>query len=109
MESMNQGAAALSGSWTHSFEEDVAGVQVYRPTHSFAFPPSRQGRETLDFSADGQVTEGAPGPDDRPVSTAAPRTALGMNRFSLGGSAAAPGRVIEVIESTPDVLKLRFH
>ena len=108
MASMNQDTAGLNGSWTHSFEEDEAGVLVYRPTHSFAFPPSRRGRETLDFSVDGQVVESAPGPDDRPSSTAVPRTALGMNRFSLGGTAAAPGRVIEVLESTPDVLKLRF-
>ena len=103
------GLTGVSGSWTHSFEEDVAGVQVYRPTDSFAFPPSRVGRATLDFSGDGQVAEGAPGPDDRPRSTPGRWTALGMNRYSLGGSAAAPGRVIEVIEATPHVLKLRFH
>ena len=108
MESMNQDTAGLNGNWTHSFEEDVAGVLVYRPTHSFTFPLSRGGRESLVFSNDGQLVESAPGPDDRSRSTASSWTALGMNRFSLGGTAAAPGRVIEVIEATPDVLKLRF-
>jgi hypothetical protein len=106
MKAMDQGSTALNGSWTHSFEEDQAGVRVYRPTHSFAFPLSRGGRETLDFSDDGRLVESAPGPDDRPRSTASRWTALGMNRFRLGGT--TPGRVIEVIEATPDVLKLRF-
>ena len=109
MKSMQQESAGLVGAWTHSFEEDEAGVLVYRPTSTFAFPPSRRGRETLDFTDDGQVAEGAPGPDDRSRSTPGRWTALGMNRYSLGGTAAAPGRVIEVVEATPDVLKLRFH
>ena len=44
---MNQ--ASIQGSWTHSFEEDQGDVLVYRPTHAFAFPPARRGRETLEF------------------------------------------------------------
>jgi len=105
---MNGTSAALGGSWTHSFEEDEAGIQVYRPTHSFAFPPSRRGRETLEFGKEGEVAMGAPGPDDRPRFRQAAVTALGMNRYSLGGTAAGPGRVIEIVEATPEVLKLRF-
>ncbi len=105
---MNHEFAGLGGSWTHSFEEDEAGVQVYRPTHSFAFPPSRRGRETLKFGAEGEVVMGAPGPDDRLRFTQARLTALGMNRYSLGGTAERPGRVIEIVEATPEVLKVRF-
>lgn len=93
--------ANLSGTWAHSFEEDEGEVQVYRPG-GFPFPPSRRGRETLDFQGTGQVIMGVPGRDDRQVHSAVGVTALGMNRFRLGDT-----RVIEVIEAGPDVLKVR--
>src|SRR3982751_3512611 len=105
---MNQTFAALGGSWTHSFYEDSSCVLVYRPTHSFAFPPSRRGREILEFGDEGEVAMGMPGPDDRPRFTQARITVLGMNRYSLGGTADRPGRVVEIVEATPEVLKLRF-
>jgi len=92
----------LSGTWAHSYEEDEGDVQVYRPHDTFPFPPSRQGRATLDFRGAGQVVSGMPGPDDRQMHSAAELTSLGMNRFRLGDA-----RVIEVLESGPDVLKLR--
>lgn len=101
---MNQ--ASIQGSWTHSFEEDQGDVLVYRPTHAFTFPPAR-GRETLEFGEGGELTKRAPGPDDRPRETAGHWKALGMNRFQLGGRENAPGRVIEVVEHTPDILKIR--
>jgi hypothetical protein len=108
MNGMNQGTAPVSGSWTHSFEEDEpGGVLVYRPTHSFAFPPTRAGRDTIVFGEGGQLRQMAPGPDDRPRAQPGSWTALGMNRFALGGTAAAPEKVIEVLEATQDVLKLR--
>lgn len=100
---MTPETTGLAGSWMHSFEEDEGDVQVYRPGASFAFPPSRRGRETLDFQQAGQVVTGMPGPDDRPMHSASGMTALGMNRFRLGDS-----RVIEVIESSPEVLKVRM-
>lgn len=98
--------APIHGSWTHSFEEDQGDVLVYRQTHSFAFPPAR-GRETLKFGEGGELTEQSPGPDDRPRDTAGRWTALGMNRFRLGGTADTSVRVIEVVEHTPDILKIR--
>src|SRR5687768_13478339 len=98
---------ALQGSWTHSFEEDEGDVQVYRPTQSFEFPPARRGREILEFGAGGALTEQTPGPDDRPRATMGTWTALGMNRFGLGGTPEAPGQVIEVVEQTPEMLKIR--
>jgi hypothetical protein len=103
---MNQ--ACIQGSWTHSFEEDQGDVLVYRPTYSFAFPPARRGRETLEFGEGGALTERTPGPDDRLRDTAGRWTALGMNRFRLGDTADAPGRVIEVVEHTPAILKIRM-
>jgi len=96
----------IQGSWTHSFEEDEGNVLVYRPTHSFTFPPAR-GRETLEFAEGGKLIERRPGPDDRPRDTAGRWTALGMNRFRLGGTADAPGRVIEVVVHLPEILKIR--
>lgn len=101
---MNQ--TSIQGSWTHSFEEDQGDVLVYRPTHAFAFPPAR-GRETLEFGDGGELIERTPGPDDRPRDTAGSWTALGMNRFRLGGTADTSGRVIEVLEHTPSILKIR--
>jgi hypothetical protein len=102
---MNQ--IPIQGSWTHSFEEDQADVLVYRPTNSFAFPPTRGGRETLEFGEGGGLTRQMPGPDDRPRGMASQLTALGMNRFRVGGTADAPGQVIEIIEHTPEMLKIR--
>ena len=96
-------SSSLSGNWTHSFEEDEGGcpgvpsLAVHSP-----FPPSRRGRETLEFSQSGQVDSGMPGADDRRQHTTSSVVPMGMNRFRIGD-----GRVIEVIESGPDVLKVK--
>ncbi|MGK5025800.1 hypothetical protein [Janthinobacterium sp. RB2R34] len=97
-----------NGSWTHSFEEDEAGFEVYRPTATFAFPPGRKGRQALEFGlADGVtgVTFLAPGPDDRPhVAPGGALHALGQGRY-----ADDMGRVLEIVEATPAILKLVRH
>lgn len=108
MKAMDQGATAIGGSWTHSFEEDEGGVLTYRPTHTFAFPPSRRGREILEFGEGGELTEQTPGPDDRPRATEAGRwRALGMNRYGVGGMSGAPAQVLEIVEATSEILKVR--
>lgn len=100
-------ADSLAGSWTHSYEEDgSADVQVYRPTQAFAFPPGRRGRATLEFGAAGQMVSGMPGPDDGQSKTGATLTSLGMNRYRLDGG-QTPGQVIEIVQSEPDLLKVR--
>ena len=110
MNAMNQGASRPSGSWTHSFEEDEAGLLVYRPTATFAFPPSRGARETFVFGAGGEVTELTVGPDDRPrASPAGLFEPLGMNRYAAAGMPGAPERVIEIVEATAEILKVRKH
>ena len=80
----------LEGSWTHSFEEDIDGVEVYRPTATFAFPPSRRGRTVLQFSlGDDQIVSVAAmqsGLDDRPRAVAPP--------------------AFNIIEATPAILRL---
>jgi hypothetical protein len=100
-------AAHFAGNWTHSFEEDDDGVQVFRLTDQFAFPPSRRGRETLQIGQSGQLLVGAPGPDDRQRLNAASLTPLGMQRFRLDGT-ALPAQVIEIVEAGPEMLKLRY-
>jgi hypothetical protein len=104
---MEQGSASLKGSWTHSFEEDDGEIQVYRPTGTFTFSPSRRGREVLEFGEGGNLNEWTLGPDDRPRSTPGRWTALGMNRFRLEGTAGASNRVIEIVEYRPEILKIR--
>ena len=94
-----------SGSWTHSFEEDNAGIEVYRPTATFAFPPSRKGRKVLEFSSgEGPATVAAltPGLDDRPRAVpGAMMHALGEGRY-----ATSSGKTLEIIEATPAIVKL---
>jgi hypothetical protein len=106
MKTMNQGIAAISGSWTHLFEEDDGAVLVYRPTQTYAFPPSRRGREIFEFADDGDLIEQTPGPDDRPV-VAGRWRALGMSRYGIGGTPDAPERMFEIVESGPQILKIR--
>ena len=106
--------ALPSGSWTHSFEEDADGIEVYRPTATFAFPPSRKGRKVLEFGAgtgrmeggEATLTSMAPGPDDRPLAGPSTRLRpLGMGRYALGDASGAQD-VIDIVEATPDVLRL---
>jgi hypothetical protein len=99
---MDTQASGLGGVWAHSYEEDTGDVQVYRLRDTFPFPPSRRGRETLDFQQAGQVVSGIPGPDDRNLESAGGLTPMGMNRFRIGDA-----QVLEVLESGPDVLKVR--
>ena len=105
--------ALPSGSWTHSFEEDADGIEVYRPTATFAFPPSRKGRKVLEFGApaamaqeEATLTSVAPGPDDRPRAGSVTRLRpLGMGRYALGDASGAQD-VIDIVEATPEVLRL---
>ena len=106
--------ALPSGSWTHSFEEDADGIEVYRPTATFAFPPSRKGRKVLEFGApasamapgEATLTSMASGPDDRPRAGPVTRLRpLGMGRYALGDAGGAQ-EVIDIVEATPDVLRL---
>lgn len=106
--------ALPSGSWTHSFEEDADGIEVYRPTATFAFPPSRKGRKVLEFGApagtmaqgEATLTSMAPGPDDRPRAGPVTRLVpLGMGRYALSDAGGAQD-VIDIVEATPDMLRL---
>lgn len=54
--------------WVHSFEEDSAQAQVYRP-QSWDFPLSRRPREAFELRPDGSAQLFLPGPQDRPEAT----------------------------------------
>jgi len=94
--------AEPAGSWTHSFEEDIGDVEVYRPTATYAFPPSRRGRRRLTFTA-GEVIESAPGPDDR-LEPRATLTAVGSGRF---GGSTHDDAWLDVVEAPSEILKIR--
>ena len=52
------------------------------------------------------LTSMAPGPDDRPLAGPSTRLLpLGMGRYALAG-APGPQEVIDIVEATPDVLRL---
>ncbi len=96
------------GTWSHSFEEDEGDVRVFRPTPGFAFPLSRRGRDSLEFREGGDVVMGGPGADDRHRSRVRRWTALGMNRFRVAGAEGEGEQLIEVVEQTPELLRIRF-
>jgi hypothetical protein len=58
------------GGWVHLFEEDGADGAVYVPEDS-DLPLSRRVRERIELRPDGSAAVILPGPDDRPVPTAA--------------------------------------
>lgn len=93
---------SVQGSWTHSFEEDASGIEVYRPTGTFPFPPSRRGRDRLTFDED-QVIVSVPGPDDR----ARPRATLRRVGASGFRESETGAEGFEIVEATPDVLRIR--
>jgi hypothetical protein len=93
----------IKGSWTHSFEEDTGGQQVFRPTATYPFPPGRRPRDTLDFDA-GQLVRAVPGPDDKLQRSPEVLTPLGMQRYRLGD-----GREIAVIDADSTILRVRVE
>ena len=94
------------GKWLHSFEEDQPGIEIYRPADRYAFPPARRGREALQFGGPGALTTSVPGPDDRLREQPGRWVAIGRNRFRLEDGSQVV-RTIEIVESTPDILKIR--
>lgn len=56
--------------WIHSYEEDGAEEQVYRPD-TWDFPLSRRPREAFELEPDGSARLLLPGEEDRPEPTRA--------------------------------------
>ena len=93
-------AESLQGRWVHSHEEDSGDEQVYRPP-SYAFPPSRVGRGSIELRADGTYVESAPGPVDAPVESGRGEWSLEGERLRVGGDAW------EITAAEPDRLTVR--
>jgi hypothetical protein len=83
----------LARSWTHSHEEDVDDLMVFRPSE-VDFPPSR-GRTSFELAVTGAMRSTGPGPDDRRV-TAAGTWNLDGNLLTL----QTPGQAEQRLEIT---------
>jgi hypothetical protein len=93
--------------WIHSFEEDTAGGQVYRP-ETWDFPLSRRPRESFVLNRDGSAGMFLSGAADKPERKSASWTEDGdeivIRAGKKGSRAAAP---LRVIEHGPDRLVIR--
>ena len=93
-------AESLHGNWIHSHEEDSGDEQVFRPP-SFAFPPARVGRSSIELRPDGTYVEREPGPVDAPVESGSGKWSLEGDRLLVGSDAW------EITSAEPDRLKIR--
>ena len=100
---------ALFRRWVHVREEDAAGVRVYRPADR-PLPPAR-GRDGIEFRSDGTFADLRPGPTDAPVASVGRWTAPARGRVALtyppGARSAGAPTGYEIVELTPDLLRLR--
>ena len=99
--------ALLRQRWIHSFEEDSADTQVYRP-QSWDFPLARRPRESFELRADGTAQLFLPGAEDRPEAVEASWNEEGGEVVIRAAkkTAGAPS-ALRVIESAPDKLVVR--
>jgi hypothetical protein len=99
--------ALLRQRWIHSFEEDSAGTQVYRP-ESFDFPLARRPREAFELRADGTAQLFLPGAEDRPEAADASWTEEDGEVVIRATKKTGRGpSALRIIESTPDKLVVR--
>jgi hypothetical protein len=99
--------ALLQQRWTHSFEEDSAGTQVYRP-QSWDFPLARRPREAFELRADGTAQLFLPGAEDRPQGADASWTEEDGEVVIRAAKEAARGpSKLRILDSTADKLVVR--
>jgi hypothetical protein len=93
----------LVQSWTHSHEEDTPSERVFRPA-TFKFAPSR-GRRSFQLGAGGELRDGVPGPDDRPVASTGQWRLVQPDQLELVPSGAgASTEQLKVVSVAPDKL-----
>lgn len=92
--------------WVHSFEEDTAGVRVYRPA-DYDFPRAR-GRSGIEFRPNGEFVELSIGPTDTPQPASGEWQAEGDNRVSIsfGEESLAP-QELEIVSVDDERLVVR--
>jgi hypothetical protein len=101
------GSGPLQQRWIHSFEEDSADAQVYRP-QSWSFPLSRRPRDAFELRADGTAHLFLPGAADRPEATDASWTEEKGELLIRAAKKGAPGPLtLRVVESSADKLLVR--
>lgn len=100
-------AQVIGQRWVHSFEEDTANVQVYRP-QSWDFPLSRRPRAAFELRADGTAQLFLPGASDRPEGKDASWTEeSGELLVRTAQRGAISQTTLRIIESTADKLFIR--
>jgi hypothetical protein len=93
--------------WVHSFEEDSAQAQVYRP-QSWDFPLSRRPREAFELRPDGTAQFFLPGASDRPEATDASWTEEAGELVIRTTKRTGPGPLtLRIVESGADKLLVR--
>jgi hypothetical protein len=93
--------------WVHSFEEDTADAQVYRP-QSWDFPLSRRPRAAFELRADGTAQLFLPGASDRPEAADASWTEEAGELIIRAAKKGAAGPLTwRIVESTADKLLVR--
>ena len=85
----------LIGRWVHAFEEDEAGVRVFRRAGA-QLPPAR-GRAALEIGPGLVALQSAPGPDDRPRVGA-------TVQLKLSSDARSGGDILRILHASPDRL-----
>lgn len=93
--------------WIHSFEEDKDETTVYRPDE-YDFPPSRRGREGIEFRPDGVFVDWEIGPNDafRGINGHWTTESAGSVRIFFEGNVREP-RIMEILQIDAKVLKVR--
>jgi hypothetical protein len=82
--------------------------QVYR-VNDGSVPRTRAPATTLEFTADGQVIFGVPGPADARVYRVGRWTATAQNELRLEWNEPLPDTVIEIVSCENDRLELRVR
>ena len=92
--------------WTHSFEEDAASMEVYRPA-DYDFPAAR-GRGGIEFQPGGEFIRWAVGRGDtnEPVQGRWREENADVLVIEQPGN-PYPVRILQIVELTPAVLKIR--
>ncbi len=100
-------AKQLQKKWVHSYEEDEAGVEAYRPS-GYEFPPSR-GRRGLEFKAGGEFIRYEIAPSDGPLpipGTWEPVKGEKVVKINQKGDQPQTYR-LEIVSLDDDLLKVR--
>ena len=92
--------------WSHSFEEDSEEARVYRP-NSFEFPPAR-GRAGIEFRSDGTFIDWTIAQTDalEPI-TGYWQVVDPTHVRVYFEDDIRPARVLEIVQSDKDVLKIK--